>query len=212
MNRKYLFLGRKPKIPNVNGLLNRSFVEKHIGSKDVQRNQLCSLEGGYITPWVECKMKYYDSYINHIYLKTTIALDSIYEEAQSLLTEFSLLSKPQTPLTCINSEEAERQTARAATIDNLREKRKQEILTRITTIKTECEMVDEALQHHVEKAEDILHSHISSYWRGVLKASSGEMSHFPFLTQKIYPGRQKYDRNRNDLLSMIQNTLAKGGI
>ena len=91
------------------------------------------------------------------------------------------------------------------------EKRKTEILTRITEIKTESDMIDESLRHHIEQAESIFRSRISRYWKGVLAVSNEKLQHFPCLEKREYEGRSVYHSNRKKLIIMIDEVIVKGG-
>lgn len=212
MDKRYRFLKKKPRIQGVNGLFRWGFVEKHMGVKDAQENQICEAGNGHMTPYVDSKSKHYNGYVNKTYLQTSMILEEVVREANSIIVELDLIMQEKAVPMDAKGEEAMRQAALAASRSAQCEARKQMILTRLAEIKAECEMVDEALQHHIERATDILHSHISSYWRGVLKVSEGKMDHFPYMEESKYPGRERYEQNRDDLLRRINNALLKGGV
>lgn len=185
--------------------------EKSAGKKDAQENQLCELEGGYITPEINTKVNSYDSHINKIILKTDQELDPMIQEANSMVVELNLLLSYKDSVIGGDSEEARRQAAIAATKSAKVSERKSEILTKLASIKAESDMVDEMLLHYEERAEGILHSRISKYWRGVLSASSERLEHFPYISHKESPGRKAYLENRKKLVDMIESAISYGG-
>lgn len=185
--------------------------EKRAGKKDVQENQLCELEGGHITPEIDTKVNGYDSHINKIFLKTAQELDPMIKEANSMVVELNLLLSYKDSVIGGNSEEARRQVAIAAAKSAKASERKSEILTKLASIKSESDMVDEMLLHYEERAGGILHSRISKYWKGVLSASSEKLEHFPYISHKESSGRKAYLENRKKLVNMIEAAISYGG-
>lgn len=185
--------------------------EKRAGKMDAQENQLCELEGGHITPEIDTKVNSYDSHINKIFLKTAQELDPMIQEANSMVVELNLLLSYKDSVIGGDSEEARRQAAIAAAKGAKVSERKSEILTKLASIKAESDMVDEMLLHYEERAEGILHSRISKYWRGVLSASSERLEHFPYVSHKESPGRNAYLENRKKLVDMIESAISYGG-
>lgn len=185
--------------------------EKRAGKKDAQENQLCELEGGYITPEIDTKVNSYDSHINKIFLKTAQELELMIREANSMVIELNLLLSYKDSVIGGDGEEARRQAAIAGAKSVKVSERKSEILTRLASIKAESDMVDEMLLHYEERAEGILHSRISKYWRGVLSASSERLEHFPYVSHKDSPGRKAYLENRKKLVDMIESAISYGG-
>lgn len=211
MEKKYKYLDGTPKISGVNGFFDRRFIEKMTGEKDVKGRQVCKCEDGYTTPYVDYKSKCYDSYINKIYLKTSMGLADIVREANSLVIELKMIEKMNSGSLFGNGEEALRQKAQTALNNAQKENRKREILIRIAAIKAESDMVDEALLHHIERARDILHSHISNYWSGVLSKSDEKLEYYPFIAESNYLGRDIYIQNKDRLIEMLNIALAGGG-
>lgn len=185
--------------------------EKRAGKKDAQENQVCELEEGHITPEIDTKVKSYDSHINKIFLKTVQEIEPMIQEANSMVVELNLLLSHKDSVIHGNSEEAKRQAANAAVKSAKISERKSEILTKLASIKSESDMVDELLLHYEERAEGVLHSRISKYWRGVLSVSSERLEHFPYVTHKESPGRKAYIRNRQKLVDMIEKAINYGG-
>lgn len=185
--------------------------EKSAGKKDAQENQLCELEGGHITPEIDTKVNSYDSHINKIFLKTAQEINPMIREANSMVVELNLLLSYKNSVIGGDSEEAKRQAAIAAAKSAKASERKSEILTKLASIKAESDMVDEMLLHYEERAEGILHSRISKYWRGVLSSSSERLEHFPYVSHKESPGRKAYRENRKKLIEMIEAAINYGG-
>ena len=185
--------------------------EKWAGKKDAQENQLCEVEEGHITPEIDTKVNSYDSHINKIFLKTAKELDPMIQEANSMVVELNLILSFKDVVLGGDSEEARRQAAFAAAKSAKVSERKVEILTKLAEIKAESDMVDEMLLHYEERAEGILHSRISKYWRGVLSASSERLEHFPYVSHKESPGRESYQENRKKLVDMIEAAINYGG-
>lgn len=207
----YGYLKKSPRIRGVNSIYNIGFIEKHIGKKDAQENQVCQLERGHVTPYIDNKAHLYNSYIDKTYLRTSLTLEPVVEEANALVVELKLMSPRKHMDRKESGEEAQRQATMEAAERVKRERRKAEILTRIAEIKAESDMVDESLMHHIERAEGVLHAHISKYWCGILSAATAGLEHFPYLEEKDYAGREAYLLNRKNLVSMIADALEKGG-
>ncbi len=204
-------LNRKPKMPGINGAFNFSFLDKRAGKKDAQENQICEHGVGHITPHIDDKARMFDSYIDRMYLRTSLSIEPLVIEANALVVEFNLIYFKKPRVTSGNSENDLRQAAMDAAHALQNEKRKTEILTKIAEIKAESDMIDESLKHHIERAEGIFRSRISRYWKGILSATSERLEHFPCLENKEYEGRKVYLANREKLITMINETIVKGG-
>lgn len=205
------YLNRKPKIPGINGAFDFSFLDKRAGKKDAQENQICEYGEGHITPHINDKTRLFDSYIDRMYLRTSLNLEPLVTEANSMVVEFNLIHTEKSTVSSSNGEIAQRQAAIEVRNASKNETRKKEILTKIAEIKAESDMIDESLKHHIERAEGIYRSRISRYWKGILSASSEKLEHFPYLEQREHDGRKSYFANREKLVRMINVTLAVGG-
>ena len=128
-----------------------------------------------------------------------------------MVVELNLLLSYKEPVIGGHSEEARRQAAIAVAKGSKVSERKSEILKKLALIKSESDMVDEMLLHYEERAEGILHSRISKYWRGVLSASSERLEHFPHVSHKESQGRKAYLENRRKLVDMIEAAINYGG-
>lgn len=204
-------LNKKPKMPGINGILNFGFLDKRAGKKDAQDNQICEYGDGHITPHIDDKTRMFDSYIDRMYLRTSLSIEPLFTEANALVVELNLILAKKIRETCGNSENELRQAAVDATYALQNENRKTMILTRLSEIRAESDMVDESLKHHIERAEGIFRSRISRYWKGILSVSNEKLEHFPCLDVKEYEGRKAYMMNRENLVTMINDAIVKGG-
>ena len=211
MELKFNYLKRKPRIQGINCIMNLPFFVKKIGEKDAEENQVCEVKSGYITPYISKMTKLYNSYINKVYVRTTSELEELVKEVSKLSAELDLMLKDNLHELKATGEEAQRVAAQIAARHVHYEKRKPEIIKRLAEIKSIIEMVDEMLHHHVERARDIFESHISMYWRGVLKVSNIKLEHFPHIENVTYKSRELYSSNINANLKNINNSLSKGG-
>ena len=108
-------------------------------------------------------------------------------------------------------EEESRARRRAEEGNVVNERRRKTLLTKISGIKAQVEMVDEKVIHHIEAAESVLHSHVLAYWRGVLKASEKELENYPKIVTVTHSGWEKYVENRDELLAAMNAVLKNGG-
>lgn len=201
-------LNRNPKIPGVNGFLNFKFLEKREGQKDAQEHQVCKNADGYMTPYIAVKTRLYDSYIEKMYLKTELYMEEMIKEAHTLIVEFSLINKNM-----VNINDNVENMKRHAAMQAKKEEKKSKILIRIAEIKAAIHMIDECLCHHIECAEGILHSRICEYWKGILSVLGDEnLNYFPVLEKREYEARKMYLKNREKLVTMIENTINEGGV
>lgn len=192
---------KPPRIRGVNSFYNLGIIEKAIGKKDAQTNQICSLGDGHITPYIDNKSRLFHSYLDGVFLKTALHLQPIVKEANALAVEFAfLISKNIDGI----GENVMRESAK-------KEKQSRQILVRIAEIKAESDMVNEALMHHLEQAEGIFYSKISKYWQGVLSSAADELEHVPLIEEKEHVGRDIYYENRKKLLSVMEEVLRNGG-
>ncbi len=207
----YKCLKAVPRIHGVNSIFNIGFIEKRTGRKDAQKNQICQLDKGHITPYIDYKIRLYNSYIDKVYLNISLNLEAVVQEANALVVELNFILDEKAIAIEGSDEESQRQAALQEANRMKREKRKEEILIRIVEIKAESDMVNESLEHHIKRAEGILYSHISRYWRGILMASADVQEYFPYMENKESVSRKMYLENRKKLVAMIENAIEKGG-
>lgn len=210
-NRLLKFLERKPRIKGVTGFLKWPFLEKRAGVKDSKQNQICKYADGHTTPWINSKARCYDSYVDRVYLRTTAAMEDLIKEANESITELLLISMTDVSKISGKGEEESRQRRRAEERNVVNERVRRELLTKISGIKAQVEMVDEKVIHHVEAAENVLHSHVLAYWRGILKASDKELENYPKVLTVTHSGWEKYVANRDELLAAMNAVLKNGG-
>ena len=212
MKNRYRYLKATPHIKGVNGLFDLGFIAEMHGKHDASHNQICEVEGKHVTPYIGIKVNSFDSYVDKVYLRTAQAIAPTVKAAYKLVVELNiLLSTNSVPFTG-NIEETQRQAANESTRAAQREKRKAEILEKISEIRTESEIVNECLQHHTERAEGIFVSKILRYWGGLRAVySEGDLEHFPYMEHREFSGRQSYLVNRQKLTEMINNAMSYGG-
>jgi len=204
-------LRKKPRIPGITGFGHWAFVEGRDGKKDGTGNQLCQTEGIYTTPYIENKRNLLNSYKNGVYLDTNAAFDSVYKEISSTCTELKMLVTEYTAVICDNDEETRRQSeARSARVSRDTQ-RKEAILIRLAELKEAIETVDEALMHHLERAEDIFQSHVSAYWKGILKSISENLPPHPEFELKEIRGKEVYENHFTKIRGLLNQALGEEG-
>ena len=106
-------LRKKPRISHVNSWFNRPFIEWISGRVDGKRFQICDLEGGHITPYINRKSHFLDTYINELYRDVTREFNEAYQLVHALCTELKEMGEPENPKDGINPEEYARRAAKA---------------------------------------------------------------------------------------------------
>ncbi len=201
------YLTNCTKIPGVNGFGNWGLIEQATGKRDGKDRQLSESDGAFSTPWIEKKHNLFKSYKNKIFLKTNSALEGIYKEVHSKHVEYKLLSNLEVDNSNINGEEGLRQAAAIANKVSSSEKRREEILIRMAEIKGFIEAVDKALLHNLERSESILHSHVSAYWRGLVKSSTKELPAYPGIEVKEVSGKLVYEKHLQEIRTILDKLL-----
>lgn len=204
-------LKRKPRMHGINGAFNFAFAEKVIGIQDAKKNQLCVYGNGHITPYINEKSYVFNSYIDRMYLETALNLEPLVTEATSLVVEFNLIRSKKAECISGDKENQQRQMASDAMTAMQNDKRACEILTKLAEIKAECNMIDESLTHHIERAEGIFHSRLSKYWKGVLSGSDEKLNYYPCLEERVSDGKKVYQDNSENLMNMINGVITRGG-
>ena len=208
-------LNRNPGAYGVTGLhffRRLAFVEKNVGFKDRKENQLCDTDNGQSTPYVEARHKYYEKYVNDTYLFAEQVREKEVEEAEKLITELMLIVNYTPEEVGGNEEEISRSRRLAADKATKDNERKEEIILKLSEIKSFLEVLDNKLSHHIEAAGDLMDVHVANYWRGVLKASKpGEVRIEPVYITKKYEGRQKYYDGRDMTLKKLMDAIMIGG-
>lgn len=201
-------LNQKPRIEGVSGVGHWSVLEKRAGTKDFNSNQLCKVDSTYTTPHIEQMRSNLDCHSNKEYLMVTKFLEPTYHEVASITQELELL-KSISVTHISNDEEVQRQAAIVSAQSAGNAHRRTEILIRLAEIKVDVETVDTALKHHLERAEDILRTHISSYWKGILKAASdAEMPPYPACAiLKEIRGKIVYEEHMNIIYALLNQAL-----
>ena len=215
MKRSYGKIDRKPKAYSVTGLslIKRlTFVEKRAGYKDRKENQLCITEDGQTTPYVESRHKHYESYVNNAHLWAEQIRETEVKDAEKLIAELKLILNRHDEEPSGNVEEISRAKRLAVGKKQMDAERKEEIVLKLSEIKSFLETLDEKLSHHVEAAGDLMDVHVANYWRGILKASQpGEANVGPFFVTKTYDGRQRYREGSDETFRKLSEAIALGG-
>ena len=215
MRQNYGKLGRSPKAHAVTGLIffkRWAFVEKRAGEKDRKENQLCSTDEGQTTPYVEARYKNFEKYANNSHLLAEKFRENEVKEAEKLITELNLLKNYQIEKPKGNPEQISRANRLAANKAVKNGERIEEIVQRLSEIKSYLETLDNKLELHIEAAGDLMDVHVSNYWRGILKASkNGEVKVEPAHVMKSYEGRENYLMKSLELRNMLLETIENGG-
>ncbi len=208
-------LRHSPKAKEVTGLtfpFRLSFLEKKTGEKDGKENQVCSIEAGKTTPWVNARYKSYEKYVSTVYLSAADLQEKKLTEASRLIKELDLLNDFKEVDKTGNPEEVSRAVRLEEQQKKLNKKRSEEIILRLSELRSQVRNIDEKLNHNIEAAGDLLEVHVSNYWRGILKVISERASvPAPAYMATSYSGREKYAHNRDTALGMITEAIEKGG-
>lgn len=204
-------LKKKPKMKGINGMLDFGFRFEKAGKKDANLNQLCAVEKGHTTPRIMEMAHVYSSFIDDVYLKAAIYLESLLKVGNTLITEYNIIECKVTTATPTNNEIAKRIELMKASEFNAKEKRKKEILIQLSEIRSISETIDEGLILKVERSENILQSKISKYWKGILSASQEKLDYKPFILFSESEGYKAYIENRTTLLHRIDEITMNGG-
>lgn len=100
-----------------------------------------------------------------------------------------------------NPENQERQQAR-----------RMELIIHLSELNMEMESIDAALQHHLQRAENVIMKHLSSYWKGILKAAgSTDMPSKPDVELAVIPGQKVYEAHFKYIKQILTKGLIQGG-
>ena len=175
------------------GHINFRFLIRKRGEYDFKNSQLCVKDGTYQTPWLLEKVRCLAEYDNKIYLKADEALWQLASDIAGKCKELELLDPGKVPKN-LDKENMERMSASYSSRLSAAERRKSEMLIHLAKLKMDIETADTALKHHLERAENVIMMHISSYWCGVLKAAaSTDMPAKPDVIIPEIPGKAVYD-------------------
>lgn len=186
------------------GFFNFKILIRAAGSKDYKNSQLCTGDGIYQTPWLLEKVRCLAEYDNKIYCQVDKALEPVAHTIASKCKELELLMKPYGIPEGIDQENRERLGAKMTET----EKRRDDIMIQLSELMMDMETIDAALKHHLQRAENVIMKHISSYWSGVLKAAaSGDMPPQPNIEIPDIPGKAIYESHFAGIRERLEKVL-----
>lgn len=191
------------------GLFNFKWILRMNGSDDFRQSQVCVKDDSYLTPDLLERMRCLSEYTNKIYGKVDKSLEPVAITVASECKELELLSDGSVP-EGLDPENQERMAAslRAKSLAN--EKRRNEILIHMSEIRLYLNTLDAALKHHLERAENVVMKHVSSYWSGVLKAAADpSMPVMPDVAIPEVPGKAVYEEHLSHLMETLNRVLAE---
>lgn len=195
------------KIDGICGFGHWPFNERMKGQLDAKRNQICATEDGTpTTPWVLRKSWCCDKYINQAYLSAAMDMEQAHREVYVSVQRLRELDAVELPEEHSSLSEQDLRLAATRKSKQLKnEAEKGQLRLHLAEIEARVEELDAALTHKIEQAEAILHSHILSYWEGVLSTSpAGELPVFPATRHNEPAGRASYMLKRDYLLGIIR--------
>ena len=187
------------------GFFNFKMLIRATGSKDYKNSQLCTRDGTYQTPWLLEKVRCLAEYDNKVYCQVDKALEPVAHTIASKCKELELLMKPYEISEGTDQENRERLGAKMTET----EKRRDDIMIQLSELMMGMETIDAALQHHLQRAENVIMKHISSYWSGVLKAAaSSDMPPQPNIEIPDIPGKAVYENHLAGIRERLEKVLA----
>ena len=73
-----------------------------------------------------------------------------------------------------------------------------ELIIHLFRLNMEMESIDAALQHHLQRAENVIMKHLSSYWeRNPESCRSTDMPSKPDVELAVIPGQKVYEAHLN---------------
>lgn len=190
------------------GFFNFKILIRSAGSKDYKNSQLCTRDETYQTPWLLEKVHCLAEYDNKVYCRVDKALEPVAHTIASKCKELELLMKPCGIPEGTDQENRERLGARMTET----EKHRNDIMIQLSELMMDIETIDAALQHHLQRAENVIMKHVSSYWSGVLKAAaSGDMPSQPQIDIPDIPGKAVYEAHFTGIRERLGKVLAYTG-
>ncbi len=187
------------------GFFNFKMLIRAAGSKDYKNSQLCTGDGVYQTPWVLEKVRCLAEYDNKVYCQVDKALEPVAHTIASKCKELELLVKPYQIPEGIDQENRERLGAKMTETG----KRRDDIMIQLSELMMDIETIDAALQHHLQRAENVIIKHVFLYWNGVLKAAaSGDMPPQPSFKISDIPGKAIYENHLAGIRECLEKVLA----
>ena len=201
----YQIIEELNKSAHPDGIINLRWMLKANGSRDYKNCQLCSNDGNYQTPWLLEKLRCLAEYDNKIYCQVDKALEPIAHTIASKCKELELLKKPYLVPGNMDLENKQRLQAKLAED----EKRQEEIMIELAEIMMDIDTINAALQHHLQRAENVIMKHVSSYWSGILKAdASCKLPPEPDFRIPDIPGKVIYDKHFTGIRTRLEDVLS----
>ena len=209
LNRK---MHRRPFIRGVSGILRHLILDRLAGSRDAKQDQVCTGDGQAVTPNVIRMNGCMQGYMDKIYAYAVRLLTDIFAEAAALSSEIDNIRSRSAKEITATGEEGRRQLEAAMQRQHDDEERMEEIKIRAAVLREWFTSVDEAIRHHMEHAQEITKSHISRYWRGVLKTNAGAVSLpvYPVINGDDFKGLEAYESHMSGIGAMIENIMSDG--
>jgi Mg2+ and Co2+ transporter CorA len=201
-------MSRRPYIRGISGILHLGILEKRRGSIDVLQNQLCMNDEQILTPNVVRMHGCLDVYMNKMYSFAVERMKGVYEELSGLFTEQERIKSQAVIEVMATGEEGQRQLAALQAKKEEDMKRLDEIKQRTAFIKESLASANEMVKHHMERAEDILRSHLSVYWSGVIRKSQEQLPVYPVIKKTDCKGIREYENHICQIGAMVDTILA----
>lgn len=187
------------KRPTPNGVKRWTFLDRIKGKQDYKRNQLCTTNGKYCTPWLMENARSLSEYTNRICCATTLALEPYATEIFKLCETYHSLKNTDT-MSSNRDSKLRSQIGHTKACSDIR--------IRLNEILEYVNSVDIALNLHLERAECEIYRHISAYWDGILSASGDErMPADPDIVRPDTPGKTTYSTHlqaiKNEIFSVL---------
>lgn len=190
------------------GRFNFRWILRHKGSKDFRQSQVCQKDDVYQTPNLLERMRCLAEYNDRVYGRVDKSLEPLAKTIASETKELELLDPGSIP-EGLDQENLNRLNALRETRKAANARRRSEILIHMSEIRLYLETLDTALSHHLEKAENVVMRHVSSYWSGVLKAAADpQMPVKPDVELPDVPGKAVYETHMALLMETINNVIA----
>ena len=203
----YSILRKLNKKAYPDGRLNFKYLNCKAGIKGYNESQVRDTAGIYTTPWIcerGCSLVEYN---NKMYGMVDKALEKVFHTVASECKELELLIPQKVP-TNLDKENYERMAASVGSSISAMDKRRTEILIHLSELRTDMETIDAALQHHLEKAENVVRKHVLDYWAGVLKASANhELPEQPDFNMPEIQGKKVYEKHLDNMKKLLDKAL-----
>lgn len=211
MEKKTSIMKQLNKKAHPDGFMNFKFVISKVGEHDYKNSQLCIQDDRYLTPWILERMRCLGEYKNKVYCQVDEALKSLANIVGSECKELELLVPGNAPKG-LDPENQERLGAAYAARRAQMQERRFEILIHLSELNMEMESIDAALQHHLQRAENVIMKHLSSYWKGILKAAgSTDMPSKPDVELAAILGQKVYEAHFKYIKQILTKGLIQGG-